>query len=252
MKDVKRFMKMLAEARSKVFSLRTTREQVETEGPLTTVRRLTMEYTHELEGELVEMHALLAECLTKPCSEKIIKHRLQRMNRHAYLARLLVATYRLLLQPQTASLESVKLKPIVEELVRLVVLEKTTAIEVEVGLQEGLAWQVDSFLFRVMLFNLLANAVQAMPEGGRLVVQAEVTEGQLLMTITDTGLGIQAENLPHLFDLGFTTRRHGFGIGMTVISRIVQTHNGRISVESAPGQGTALNIMFPLTDGTYA
>lgn len=248
--DVKSFREMLSEARSKVRRLRTTREQAESDGPLETARKLTTEYTHELEAEIIDMYRSLAECLVTPPSEKKIEHRLQRMNRHAHLARLLVATYRLLLQPQAAQVESVRLRPIVEELVRLVVLEKSTAIEVEVSLSEDLDWQVDPFLFEVMLFNLLTNTVQAMPQGGRLTVQAEATNSQLSIKIKDSGLGIDAENLPHLFELGFTTRRHGFGIGMTVISQIIQAHEGHINVESSPGQGTTINIVLPLT-GMY-
>jgi signal transduction histidine kinase len=84
-----------------------------------------------------------------------------------------------------------------------------------------------------------------MPEGGRLRLAAEVApRHQIAITVEDTGLGIPPDDLARIFDLYFTTKEHGSGIGLSLVYRTIQLHDGEIEVESAPGRGTTFRILL--------
>lgn len=94
--------------------------------------------------------------------------------------------------------------------------------------------------------NLVRNAIEATPEGGQVtVVAARGSKGHTI-EVRDTGVGIAAEDLPKVFDLYFTTKPHGTGVGLAVTQQIVSAHGGTIEVDSAPGRGTRMTIRLPL------
>jgi signal transduction histidine kinase len=99
---------------------------------------------------------------------------------------------------------------------------------------------------RQALFNLALNACQAMPNGGTLRLTAQPASGRrVALTIEDTGVGIPARNLPRIFDLYFTTRAGGSGIGLSMVFRTIQLHDGEVEVLSTPGTGTTFRILLP-------
>jgi len=88
--------------------------------------------------------------------------------------------------------------------------------------------------------------VQAMPNGGTLTMGVGPTkDGRVEIRVVDTGVGIAPENLAKIFDLYFTTKPSGTGIGLSLVYRTVQLHNGDIDVESTPGVGTTFVIKMP-------
>jgi PAS domain S-box-containing protein len=96
--------------------------------------------------------------------------------------------------------------------------------------------------------NLILNAIQAMPEGGRLTLRTSVDNNQLKIEVQDTGHGISPENMRRLFTPFFTTKREikGVGLGLAVAYGIVQRHKGKIEVQSKEGEGTTFTIYLPL------
>ena len=98
---------------------------------------------------------------------------------------------------------------------------------------------------RQVLDNLLRNAIDATPPGGRVTLSAEWTPRHLVFEVRDTGSGIAADVLPKIFDLYFTTKPQGTGIGLAVSQQIVAAHGGRIDVESRPGRGTVMRVVLP-------
>lgn len=120
-------------------------------------------------------------------------------------------------------------------------------IVVELSLEEGLApvW-IDRRQFPQVLMNLLKNALHAMPLGGHLSVRTWLDAGQeLAVSVSDTGSGIPRQELEHVFEPKFTTKRGGLGIGLAVSKKIVEGHRGSIAVSSAEGRGTSFVIRLP-------
>lgn len=101
-----------------------------------------------------------------------------------------------------------------------------------------------------VLLNLGNNAVQAMKRGGRLLLRTALAGRQVLLSLTDTGAGIDLQKLEHIFDPFYTTRAHegGTGLGLSVTHSILQMHGAEIGVESKPGGGTTVSVLFPAED----
>jgi signal transduction histidine kinase len=104
----------------------------------------------------------------------------------------------------------------------------------------------DPGMLQQALLNLAINACQAMPDGGTLRISCRTAPNRrVVVEIEDTGEGIPPENLGRIFDLYFTTKEKGSGIGLSMVFRIVQLHDGEIEVQSTPGHGTTFRLLFP-------
>jgi signal transduction histidine kinase len=93
--------------------------------------------------------------------------------------------------------------------------------------------------------NLLRNAIEASPEGATVRIGARRDGSHHVIEVRDEGPGIPADVLPKIFDLYFTTKADGTGVGLAVTNQIVEAHQGRIDVDSAPGRGTTMSIRIP-------
>jgi len=104
-----------------------------------------------------------------------------------------------------------------------------------------------------LLSNLVGNALKFTPAGGRVDVHVEPQPegGGVVVSVADTGAGIPADQLPHVFDRFYQVSsgrkggRHGAGLGLTIARGIVEAHGGTISIESAPGRGTTVRFTLP-------
>jgi signal transduction histidine kinase len=98
-----------------------------------------------------------------------------------------------------------------------------------------------------VLLNLVLNAAEAMPHGGRLEVRTSRTAepAGVRISVTDSGRGVAADVLPHLFDPFCTTKPDGLGLGLYISRRIVEEHKGHIEVESRAGEGATFMVWLP-------
>jgi signal transduction histidine kinase len=99
---------------------------------------------------------------------------------------------------------------------------------------------------RQALLNVAVNALEAMPRGGRLTLEARRDGTQARIAVRDTGPGIPPAALPRVYDPDFTTKNGGSGIGLHVARAVVELHGGEIAVESEPGRGTSVLVVVPL------
>jgi len=106
--------------------------------------------------------------------------------------------------------------------------------------------KADRNYLKQLLLNLILNGLQAMPEGGILTLEASVSPGNFLITVTDTGAGIPPENLARIFEPYFTTKAKGSGLGLAIAYRIVAAHGGTITVSSEAGRGCRFQISLPI------
>ena len=105
---------------------------------------------------------------------------------------------------------------------------------------------VDEDRIKQALVNLFRNAAQAMPDGGELLVRLRRIGNHVELTVTDTGVGMSAEQVDRCFELYWSTKKNGTGLGLATTRRIVEQHGGTISVLSDPGRGTSFSITLPL------
>jgi signal transduction histidine kinase len=101
------------------------------------------------------------------------------------------------------------------------------------------------------LFHTMKNAIQYTPEGGTIYLRASVTDQEGMIAIQDTGSGIPAEDMLHIFKPLFRGKAHehrsdGQGLGLPIVQRIVANHGGRVEVDSTPGIGSTFRLFFPL------
>ena len=97
-----------------------------------------------------------------------------------------------------------------------------------------------------VVWNVALNAVEAMHGRGRLSLEVNRQNGDVALSVTDTGTGIAKENLPHVFEPFYTGKPNGSGLGLTIAERIVGAHGGRIEIDSEVGRGTRVTLLFPL------
>jgi signal transduction histidine kinase len=151
-------------------------------------------------------------------------------------------------RPEDLKLQAINVRSLVEEVVRVVGPEAARArVRVQIECPESVPdISGDPAMLRQALLNLAINACQAMPEGGRLRIACSAARGRRVeMKVEDSGIGISPENLERIFNLYFTTKPQGSGIGLSMVYRIVQLHDGEIEVQSTPGVGTTFRLLLP-------
>jgi signal transduction histidine kinase len=109
-----------------------------------------------------------------------------------------------------------------------------------------LVCKADEGMLKQAILNLFINAQQAMSDGGELLIRTERRKKDAVIQISDTGSGIGPDKLPHIFDAYYSSRSQGSGLGLPTAKKIVEAHNGTITVDSEPGKGTSFTIRLPL------
>jgi signal transduction histidine kinase len=216
---------------------------------LAALGRLTSGVAHEVKNPLNAMMIhleLLKERLDAPSQEvrqslEVIGGEIRRLDR-------VVQGFLRFMRPHELALKPIDVATLVQSAVVLVEAEWQSqrirfAVEVAPGLP---AIEADEELLRQALLNLIQNACQAMPLGGFVTVGARVDGRTLCVEVTDEGVGIAPDEVERIFTLYYTTRPDGTGIGLSVVYRIVQMHDGSIDVRSELGRGTTMTVRLPL------
>ena len=94
--------------------------------------------------------------------------------------------------------------------------------------------------------NVVLNAMEAMPQGGVLQVSTFTENDSVCIQVKDTGVGIPAEDLEHLFEPFFTRKTRGTGLGLANVKRILEEHGGRVEIDSTPDEGTEVLLRLPV------
>lgn len=137
---------------------------------------------------------------------------------------------------------------LLRDVILLAPITPESKIEVVTKYADDPLWiEADIDLLKQGLLNIIINACQAMPDGGTLTLTAARHNSQIEMSIADTGVGIPEDMREKIFNLYFTTKEKGSGIGLAQAFRAVQMHSGTIDVESEIGKGTCFKIGLPAT-----
>ena len=191
---------------------------------------------------------------------KIVLRETDRLN-------LLITDFLRYARPGPLQLEPVVVRDAVSELLEMFAPTLPDGVEVVAEVEEGLTVHADAAQLRQLLWNLMLNAVQAMPDGGELTIRAavmpeeapqEARSGRRNMgeaksawaelSVRDNGTGIPAELVDRIFDPFFTTKPQGSGLGLAMVHRIVEEHGGSLGVESVVGRGTEMRVRLRLME----
>jgi signal transduction histidine kinase len=106
--------------------------------------------------------------------------------------------------------------------------------------------QLDHQAMQSVLWNLILNAEQAMPEGGQLVVRTHAIPAAVVLDLIDTGIGMDEKTITRIFEAFYSTKPAGSGLGLPTAKKIVEAHGGAMDVQSEPGHGTKFSIILPI------
>jgi len=219
--------------------------------------KLTAQLSHEINNPIHNIQSLLESSLRKldtdhPARE-LVAVALDEVSRMAKLTRQMLDFYRgslLELEQEPVDIASLLLE--VERMFRETLGREriTVAAEVKDSLP---AVRGSRDKLKQVLMNLVLNARDAQPGGGRITMLADVEEGRVRIRVSDTGVGIPPEHLNRVFDAFFTTKREvsGVGLGLSVSYGIVHQHQGDIAVASTVGKGTTFTIHLPSMEEKY-
>ncbi|MEO0235033.1 MAG: HAMP domain-containing sensor histidine kinase [candidate division WOR-3 bacterium] len=149
-------------------------------------------------------------------------------------------------KPYDYKFEKVSLKEILEDVVRsLKIFFDEKKMDVKIYLNDGDRFlSGDKEMLNIAFKNIILNGIEASFEYGRLDIIVDSFEGKILVQIKDYGQGIDEQESKKIFDLFYTTKENGSGIGLSTAKRIIEDHNGSITVESKKGEGTTIKIVM--------
>lgn len=150
-------------------------------------------------------------------------------------------------RPVDVKLEEEEIQPILQEVVALAQAEaQQRNVQISLQTAERLPKiRLDPDLMRQCLLNVVLNGCQAMPQGGNLRIATALRNGSLELSVQDEGVGIPPESREKIFNLYYTTKENGNGIGLATVFKVVQLHNGEIRVDSEVGKGSTFTLTFP-------
>jgi len=155
-------------------------------------------------------------------------------------------------RPEDLRLQPVKVHGLMDEILPIIETEASKHnVKVTVDVPPSVpAVNGDSAMLRQAFLNLAINACQAMPNGGSLRLKAgPSSRARVEVLVQDSGVGIAPEHLSKIFNLYFTTKEKGTGIGLSMVYRIIQMHDGEVEVQSTPGRGTTFRVLLPRASG---
>ncbi len=230
-------------------SVEVIESELELSRRLAAIGRLTSGVGHEVKNPInaIVVHLELLKTKLGDSAEPANRH-LQVIDSEIHRLDRVVQTLVDFSRPVELRLEEQDLRAIIRDVVALSVDEMSTRnILLESTLPpHSLLAKVDADLLKQALINVMQNGAQAMPAGGKLRVELLDEGKHAVIAIADHGEGISAELLEKIFDLYFTTRRGGSGIGLAMTYRILQLHHGSIDVQSEVGQGSEFRLRIPL------
>ena len=223
--------------------------ELQTADRLTAISRITSGVAHEVKNPLnaILLHVEVARAkLTR--GDLDIVQQMDIISREIVRLDRVVKTFLDFTRPVDLKLSNVPVSEILEEVAQLARPQaEASNIRVESRNEaEGVEVRADRDLLKQAILNVVVNAMQAMPEGGDLTLEAQAAEDGVELRVSDTGAGIPPELREKIFRLYFTTKKEGSGIGLAMTFRIVQLHDGTIDFTSEPGKGTTFLMRLPI------
>jgi signal transduction histidine kinase len=229
--------------------LQATQAQLVQSEKLASVGQLTAGIVHDVKNPLAVIKGLAEELAEEPDMDEYSIDGLKTIRESASKANTIVTDLLKFARQSTPEMQSRDMRDTIESVMRLTeYLTRKGKVEVEAILPERAVMATyDPQQIEQVLINLLTNAVQAMPDGGTLTFDLSQSDDDVVLKVTDTGVGIPKENFARIFDPFFTTKPEGegTGLGLSVSYGIITRHGGHIDLSSTVGEGTTFTIHIP-------
>ncbi len=243
-------------------------EQLKRDERLKALGELAAGMAHEIRNPLASMSGsieVLKESLKDDDTENIrlmdiILRETERMNGY-------ITDFLLFARPASKARGIIDIKALIEDILEVFRNSpEAKGLEIRTGLADGILVDGDARQMKQVFWNLFLNAQQAMPQGGKIEISAQISGFRhyaadpntgsrasgsppfVEVTVGDNGTGIESDNLGRIFDPFFSSRESGTGLGLAVVHRIIESHGGRIDVESKKGRGTTFRILLPIVE----
>ena len=234
--------------------LRKMEEDVRRAERLAAIGKMAAGIAHEIRNPLASMSGsieMLAQCVElETTDERLMRIVLREMERLDDL----ITDFLQFARPNPPQIETLVLRSVFEELLLVFRYlsynpgegtEDSPEYDVHLQFDEDITVDADPKQFKQVLWNLLNNAAQSMPEGGPINLSVVRHQKEIEVCVVDQGIGIANEIMDRIFDPFFSTKEHGTGLGLAQAQRIVDEHNGRLEVESALEEGSSFRVFLP-------
>ncbi|MEW6568351.1 MAG: ATP-binding protein [Chloroflexota bacterium] len=215
---------------------------------LAAIGRLTASIAHEVNNPLQSLRNCLdlagRDGLDEGRRQEYLRLAQKELDRLSWIMRQMLDFYR----PEAAARQWVDLNQLLREVVMLTAAQcQSRGVEVTLELAQDLPRiRAVGFQLQQVALNLVINAVEAMPDGGKLSIRTQGRRERVVITFRDTGHGIPRQDLPRIFEPFYTSKARGTGLGLAVSYGIVSAHGGVIEVESDLGAGSTFRVKLPI------
>ena len=217
------------------------------------IGKLAAGVAHEVRNPLGNIKAAAQLCLDKCKSDKQTRRYLNVMLKNTKRINKVIKDLINLAKPHEASLKIGRIDKIIDSLCDLA---NARCLKQRVRLSKRFPRTLpqillDEKLLKEAFLNLIFNALDAMPNGGRLAINAyyEHNDEEIVIAFCDSGCGISEDNVGRVFDPFFTTKKEGTGLGLSLAQQIIEIHKGKIYIESKPDYGTEITVRLPASKG---
>jgi two-component system CheB/CheR fusion protein len=238
--------KMIVLAIEDITERKTLQEKLIISERLAAIGQLASNVGHEIRnplGVIKNSAYFLNMKLKDTADEKVVKH-LEILDKKVNSANLIISDLLDFAKKKPPALDQADLNEAVKSALSCVTVPENIKVEIKLG--EIPKMLLDTEQVQRVCQNLILNAVQAMPEGGKLTIQTTKQDDSAKLIVRDTGVGIPKENMPKLFTPLFSTKAKGIGLGLVICKQTVESHGGNITVESKVGEGSTFTVKLPI------
>lgn len=226
--------------------LKSAKQELIVKEKLATVGEMLTTLAHEIRNPLTAIGGF-ANIISKKAENPVIKELAEKIFNHASKMDNMFRDFLLLAKHNTLQYSSTDLNEIVLECIENFDYSNMKNISFVFNKTENVWVNIDKNMIKVVINNLLKNAIQAMPKGGKITLETKRENGYAVLCIEDEGHGIPSDVLPNIFDPFYTTKFNGFGIGLSISYKIVKQHNGIIFAENKDSGGAKFTVKLPLS-----
>ncbi len=230
----------------RLIELRQLRDRLRETEHLSTIGELSSSVAHEIRNPLNFISLSVDHLIDKPVDESS-KELLQRIKQEIKRLDSLVGNFLAYGKPLKIVPKPVNIIDLIEETLSLV-YARAEKVGVEIVKKydiDDVTIEADPELIKTCLFNVFQNSFQAMPDGGDLTIGVKGDGDSTILSMSDTGSGLDEKIIGKVFEPFFTTRDRGLGLGLAMTKRVIEEHGGKVSFKSSEGKGSTVELILP-------